>query len=753
VDLLSTLNPRQREAVAAPDGPVLVLAGPGSGKTRVLTHRIAHLIYERDVRPYNIVAVTFTNKAAGEMKERVERLIEGRVRGLRIGTFHALCARILRIEADDHNEGVLSQYNKNYLIYDTADQRSVVKQAVTDVGVNLKRLNLTDYSVLNRISDAKNELVQAEQYPSSTYEDEVIKRIYEQYQILLRNSNAMDFDDLIMNTVRLLEDHPDTRHTYQNQYQHVLVDEFQDTNMAQYRLVRLWGMPQQNVFVVGDEDQAIYAFRGADYRNVMRFRKDYGGAKVVLLEQNYRSTQIILDAARAVIDRNQDRTPKKLFTDRRDALKIHAYEAYDEREEAEFIVKEVSRLERSGTPTNEIAVMYRTNMQSRVLEQICVENRVPYQVIGGVAFYQRREVKDLMAYLRLIESPGDVVSFNRIINTPKRGIGAKTQAAFQVWADSSGMTYGEALLKLTEDATVPELSAGVNRKLATFGDMLKDWRRLADQGDFAVLIDDILEQTEFDNYLATTSKTDEELYDRRGNVDELRGYLDSEEIESLSDFLTNASLSTDLDTSDPNADKITLLTLHASKGLEYDAVFLTGLEDGILPHSRSLDDIDGIAEERRLLYVGITRARHRLYMTRAFRRRLGQYAEPREPSRFLYDLPATLLEGSSSEVNQRRQTESFYRSTTWHAMSDNEFMRASRKARHGDPDDKIVSFPGATAEPQFRSGLRVRHAKFGEGMVIESKASSGDEEVTVAFESAGIKRLMASFANLEVLDG
>lgn len=750
MDLYATLNPQQRAAVTAPDGPVLVLAGPGSGKTRVLTHRIAHLIYERGVAPYNIVAVTFTNKAAGEMRERVHGLLGERLRGLRIGTFHALCAQLLRTEADAQTEGVLGPYNRNYLIYDTDDQKKLVTQAVEDVGVNLKRLSLTPYNVLYKISDAKNELVGPKDYPRAAYEDEVIARVYEQYQHLLRANNAMDFDDLIMKTVLLLRGDAAVREAYQARFAHVLVDEFQDTNMAQYELVRLWGLPLQNVFVVGDEDQAIYGFRGADYRNVMRFRRDYDNAKTFLLEQNYRSTQIILDAARAIIDRNADRTPKHLFTERTDGLNITAYEAYDEREEAEFIVKEVERLRAAGRSLNALAIMYRTNMQSRALEQALVDNRIPYRLIGGTAFYQRREIKDMLAYLRLIDTPADSVSFARVVNTPRRGIGAKTQAAFETWATTAGLPYGDALLQLAEGgASVPGLSAGAAGKLAVFGAQLRDWKRAAAAGEYVTLLDAIIEETGYEAHLAGTSKSDDELYERKGNLEELRGLLDAGEFETLADFLANASLSTDADRATPaDEEQVTLLTLHASKGLEYDVVFLTGLEEGLLPHTRALDEIDGVEEERRLLYVGITRARHRLYITRAFRRRLGQYADAREPSRFLYDLPATLIDGTGAETDQRRHTASYYRSTAWDAQSDRETYGKPRKP---DPDDKIIPFPTGTA--QFASGMNVRHARFGEGVVIESRLTNNDEEVTVAFAGAGIKRLMASFANLEVLGG
>jgi DNA helicase II / ATP-dependent DNA helicase PcrA len=748
VDLYSGLNDQQRAAVMADDGPVLVLAGPGSGKTRVLTHRIAYLINERQIAPYSIVAVTFTNKAAGEMKARVKGIIgSDKARGLRIGTFHALCARMLRVEAKDGN---VYGYDGNYQIYDTDDQVRVVKRVVEELGVDLKRLRLTPYRALNQISDAKNELVTPKDYPRTEYQDEVIARIYERYQQILRESNAMDFDDLIMQTVLLMRDNIDVRNRYQRYYQYVLVDEFQDTNMAQYELVRLWAAPQNNVFVVGDEDQAIYGFRGADYRNVARFREDYRTARTVLLEQNYRSTQIVLDAARAVIDRNPDRTPKSLFTDRTDGTKIYAYEAFDEREEADFIVKEVERLRAAGTALRDIAVMYRTNVQSRALEQAFVDNRVPYQLIGGVAFYQRREIKDLLGYLRLIDSGADAVSFDRVINTPKRGIGAKTLGNFQAWAGSQGISYGDALLRLVGKADVPDLSAAANKKLAQFGEMLIGWRRMAEDEQYADLLDDIIQQTAYLAHLASISKSDDELYERQDNINELKGLLAAAEFDSLSEFLTDSTLTTDLDRSKDDAERVTLLTLHASKGLEYNVVFLAGLEDGLLPHSRSFDTPDGMAEERRLLYVGITRARDQLYLTRAFRRRMGQYAEPSEPSRFLLDLPQELINGGSPGTTAERTFASYYRSTSWDDVSPKAQAQTTRTA-NSQSDGKIIPFPGANVN-QFKAGMRVYHAKFGEGTVLGSRIKDKDEEVMVDFKEVGTKQLVASFANLQKLD-
>lgn len=742
---LSTLNPQQHEAVTVQDGAVLVLAGPGSGKTRVLTHRIAYLIAQ-GIAPYRIIAVTFTNKAASEMIERVKHLTQDNARAatLRIGTFHSLCARILRREADT---GTLSPYTKHYQIYDTDDQLNIVKRVVDELGVNLKRLDLTPNRVLYQISGAKNELITPAQYPRSTYEDEVVSRIYEHYQARLQESNAMDFDDLIMNTVELFRSSPSVRAHYQDLFQYVLVDEFQDTNMAQYELIRLWGAPQNNIFVVGDEDQAIYGFRGADYRNVQRFRRDYPQAKTVLLEQNYRSTQIILDAARAVIDRNSDRTPKKLFTERQDRLRIYVHETFDEREEAEFIIKEIERLRLQGIPYNQMAVMYRTNIQSRAIEQHFVDYRIPYRLIGGVAFYSRREVKDMLAYLRLVDSGADIVSFDRVINTPKRGIGAKSLATFQAWADAQNLPYAEATIALAQGASIAGLPAKLNKTLAQFGEMLLRWRQLADDEQYVQLLDAVLSDTAYYGYLTEVCKTDTELAERQGNIEELKGLLAEHRFETLSDFLTDTALMSDADRrgAEQSRNVVTLLTLHASKGLEYRVVFLVGLEDGLLPHSRAFEEPDGIAEERRLFYVGITRAQDRLYLTRAFRRRLGQYADAAEPSRFLYDIPAELVEGSGHVSTLERNQQSYYRSTAWDATPPTPTGVGSRAST--PRDEKIIPFPN------FRVGMRVLHLKFGEGIVMESRIVGNDEEVTVVFEGQGVKRLMASFAKLEKLPG
>ena len=739
-DLLEGLNPQQREAVTAGPGPVIIYAGPGSGKTRVLTHRVAYLVQEMGVYPGAIMAVTFTNKAAAEMRQRAEALLGGRLKGIQIGTFHAICARILRREAEH------TPYRTDYLIYDTDDQLSVINQAMAELNLDTKRYN--PRRVLGAISNAKNELVTPAQFKAPDYFHEIVARVYPLYQEILVANNAMDFDDLLMQTVLLLRDNETVAEKYGRFYEHILVDEFQDTNMAQYQLVKLFGHPQNNIFVVGDEDQGIYAFRGADYRNVMLFRQDYPDAKMIILAQNYRSTQIVLDAARAVIDKNPHRQQKELFTDRKGGAKIYLYEAYNETEEGEYVAQKVELLRhRDNLNYRDFAVMYRTNAQSRAIEEAFIRENVPYKLVGGVGFYKRREIRDLLAYLRVIHNPDDSVSFNRIINVPKRGIGKKSLATFQIWAAQQQMSCGQALESLVEGEHSP-LSGRALNSLIEFGRQLREWQQVAQTGDLVALFDSIMMGTRYRLHLHEFSDTPDQFTEREENLQELRGRLEiaqNDEI-SLSDFLTETALVADVDTLDAEADAVTLLTLHSAKGLEFPVVFLAGVEDGILPHLRSMEDPEGMAEERRLMYVGLTRAKDQVYLTYAFRRFLYGSSETNLPSRFLADIPSELTDGMYSSGNAHlRDSFSYQREISWG-------QTGTSSAR-----SKILPFPGASAsrpEPklQFKSGMRVHHAKFGEGTVIESQASGDDEEVTVAFAAHGIKRLAASFARLSVLD-
>ncbi len=739
-DLLSGLNEQQREAVTTTEGPVLVLAGPGSGKTRVLTNRIAYLIRERQVHPSAIMAVTFTNKAAGEMKARVENILgDNRHKGLQVGTFHSICARLLRRESEH------TPQRADFLIYDTDDQISVVSQALTELNIDSKKYK--PRAILNTISAAKNELIAPDQYVGHGYTGEITARVYARYQELLVSSNARDFDDLLMDTAMLMRDNADVREKYQKYYEYLLVDEFQDTNAAQYVLVRLLAAPQNNVFVVGDEDQAIYAFRGADYRNVMQFRKDFPQAKVILLEQNYRSTQIILDAARGVIDRNKHRTPKALFTEKQGGSPLSLFEAYSDQEEAEYVVKVIEEQRRhTGMDYRDFAVMYRTNAQSRAMEDAFIREGLPYKLVGGVGFYKRREIRDLLAYLRLVNNPDDSVSFTRVINVPKRGIGKKSVEDFQSWAARQRLTTAQALEALA-DGEASSLAASAAKKFIEFYKLLQEWQQIAQANDLGALLDEIIARIGFTLYLRESSDTEEEFLDRDENVRELRGLLNDKRGLPLNEFLEDIALVADVDSLENETNAVTLLTLHSAKGLEYPVVFLTGLEEGILPHMRSFDEPDGLEEERRLMYVGITRAMQRVYLTYAFRRMIFGESSPGVPSRFLADIPAALTEGMSPKLLKDRDVRLYLEDTTWD--------RPASPPRA--PRMQITPFNAKTppAPPKenlkYRTGQKVRHVKFGDGIVISSQRMGSDEEVTVSFKAAGIKKLAASFANLQIL--
>lgn len=745
-DLLAGLNPQQAEAVTAVEGPVLVLAGPGSGKTRVLTHRIAYLMRETGVPAYQLLSVTFTNKAAAEMRGRVEHLLGGRLSGLQIGTFHSICARLLRVEA---GLGVLP-YGQNYSIYDTDDQQSMVKAVLSELNVDTKRVQ--PGRVLNAISAAKNELITPEEFRSGDYFGEIVRRAYGLYQKRLVENNAMDFDDLLMNTALLLRDNSEVREKYQQRYEYVLVDEFQDTNQAQYQLVRILGRPQDNVFVVGDEDQGIYAFRGADYRNVMQFNKDYPAAKVILLEQNYRSTQVVLDTARAIIDKNKHRTPKALFTDRSGGALVNVQETYSEQEEGEWIARRIEELRRQRKGDYaDFAVMYRTNAQSRALEEAFVRTGVPYRLVGGVGFYRRREVKDLIAYLKLINNPNDREVFERVVNVPGRGIGEKSVAGFLGWAQGQNLTLAGALEAAADGAVLP-LVGRAARGLADFAHLLRDLRFIAAQNLLAAF-DELTGRTGYSLYLNEISDTAEQATERLENVQALRGVISEKKDLALDEFLADASLVAEIDQLDPSVDAVTLLTLHAAKGLEYPVVFITGVEDGLLPHSRTFSEPEEMAEERRLLYVGLTRAKDELYLTYAFRRALYGDSTLSTPSRFFDDIPPELTTGLSTRLRGAQQRSGYKYETTW-----------DQGVAAAPASPKIINFPsggraGSRSRPapsgpqtKYKPGMRIYHTKFGKGTVQSSKVVSGDEEVQVRFDDAGTKLLSASFANLVVLD-
>ncbi|MBI5934983.1 MAG: UvrD-helicase domain-containing protein [Chloroflexi bacterium] len=729
MDFLDKLNSPQRKAVTAGTGPVLVLAGPGSGKTRVLTQRVAYLIASEGVRPYQILAVTFTNKAAREMEHRVQELLgEEATQGMMLGTFHAICARLLRREAEH------LPLESNFVIFDADDQERIVKSVIREFNLDEKRFRPA--AIHGSISKAKNDLLGADDYPITNYRDEVVKRIFTEYQKRLIASNAVDFDDLLVYTARLLEDNPSVREKYARRFVHVLVDEFQDTNIAQYTLVQHLSSAHKNIFCVGDPDQSIYRWRGADWRNVHRFEQDYPDAQVILLEQNYRSRQNILDAAMSVIDRAQNRRKKKLFTDRGAGEKIFFYEAPDDYAEASFVVDSIAQLVASKQhEPGDCAVMYRTNAMSRLLEEAFLAARLPYRLVGAQRFYGRREVKDIICFLRLVHNPADEASLDRVINVPPRGIGEKTLATLHLVARQNNLSAGTVLLDLARGSDSPFWSQFTGRAalpLADFGATFANWKAAAPALTVPELFERIVSDLNFKDYIDDQSEEGEDRWD---NVQELKRLAQDYTTRTLEEFLENIALVSDQDTI-AEGNVPTLLTLHAAKGLEFGAVFIVGLDDGIMPHSRSFDDPEAMEEERRLFYVGITRAKDRLYLLRAVQRGGRGYGEEQLPSRYLEDLPAELIQGRSRTGRSLRPRES---QTTWSSVS---------RATGTPPSEPRAA---RVIETRFRAGTRVKHASWGEGIVLDSRIDGDDELVDVVFESVGIKRLAASLAKLSVI--
>jgi DNA helicase-2/ATP-dependent DNA helicase PcrA len=722
MDFLDGLNVQQQQAVMAGLGPILVMAGPGSGKTRVLTMRIAYLIGKLGVRPHNILAVTFTNKAAREMESRVVNLLGDNARGMTLGTFHAICARVLRREAE------FLPFKPNFVIFDEDDQLGLIKQVISDLNIDDKQYR--PLTILNSISNAKNELLLPDEYPTQNYRDEVVKRAYIGYQQLLLTNNAVDFDDLLLYTAFLLEDHPAVGERYARRYEHVLVDEFQDTNLAQYVLLKRLSSFHNNIFAVGDADQSIYRWRGADYRNVLRFEQDFPEAQVILLEQNYRSTQQILDVAMAVIDPNPNRTPKKLFTERSKGSKVTLHETYDDRQEAAFIVDTIASLVgRKQIQPGEVAVMYRTNAQSRLVEEAFLHAGLPYKLVGAQRFYGRREVKDIIAYMRLVHNPSDELSLVRVLNVPTRGVGSKTLQLLRTQAKKEGQTPGNLLILMASDPerykeSFPSRALGI---LAGFGELLSHWIGQVNELDPLLLMDRILDDTDYHAYIDDGS---DEGADRWENVMELRRLAGEYQERTMGEFLENIALVSDQDTIETSANVPTLLTLHAAKGLEYPVVFIAGLNDGTLPHSRSFDDLEAMEEERRLLYVGITRAKDRLYLVYAQNRNAFGYPEPAAPSRFLDDIPDELLDDTS----------------VYRVLRPTSLTSFTPKTIQWDSKRPGAEHP---VTPKYQPGTHVLHPVWGDGMVLSSRIQDDDEIVDIFFENVGMKRVAASLANLK----
>lgn len=760
MDNFENLNPQQKQAVTAGNGQILVIAGPGSGKTRVLTQRIVYLMRTMGIRPYNILAVTFTNKAAKEMVTRIEDTLGESVQGsMWIGTFHAVCARILRREA-----GALP-FDSNFVIMDTDDQLSLIKRIVKDL--NLDEKSFRPNALHNAISNAKNELQFPGDMPRSNYREETVYRVYEKYQKELLESNSVDFDDLLLWTHKLLSDNPQIRDNYSRRFHHILVDEFQDTNTVQYQLLKLLAGPDGNLFAVGDEDQSIYRWRGADYRNILQFEKDYPNCEKILLEQNYRSVQNVLDAAGGVIDRNKNRTPKKLFSDRGSGELIGLYEADDDRDEARFVADTIQQLIRSGNAKGgDFAVLYRTNAQSRLFEDAFLYRGMAYRLVGAQRFYGRREVKDIIAYLRLVFNPHDQISLTRVINVPARGIGAKAVANLNLAAFEGQKSSGEVLLDLgrlgPESVYWPEMGRSA-LALADFGAKLIGWREQMNSDPSIVnLMDRIIRETGYQNWLEADSDGEDDRWD---NIEELRKMAFDYEERGLSEFLQNLALVSDQDTITENADCPTLMTLHAVKGLEFNRVFIIGLDDGILPHSRSFDDPEEMAEERRLFYVGITRAKNSLTLCRAEQRYAYGEVDSMIRSRFIDDIPQELIRDLSGRSSARVSRPAARSASRWEnnpSWSRGVFSAASSGTstytRSSEPIRKTGSaisrpavskpVPKTDAKQEFHPLDKVRHNSWGEGTVLESRLDGGDEVVTIQFKSVGLKKVVASMTKL-----
>ena len=689
MEILKKLNPQQHEAVTSQARQILVLAGPGSGKTRVLTQRIAFLVHEQRVNPRNILAVTFTNKAAREMRTRLERMLGGGVNALWLGTFHSICARILRIEAES------LPFDNNFVIMDADDQQSIVKRVLKDLNIDEKMYRPA--SIHNVISNAKNAMQGPGELKTRTYREEIAKRVYEQYEKILRSSNALDFDDLLMWTVRLFEENTQVREKYGRRFEHVLVDEFQDTNQAQYALLKHLSSHHHCLFAVGDEDQSIYRWRGADYRNVQRFQSDYPKAEVLLLERNYRSTQNVLDAAQAVIRQNKARTHKNLFSKRGGGPLVTFYDAVDDHAEAAYVVEDI--LERlAGGSDSSFAVMYRTNAQSRLLEEAFLRANLPYRLVGAQRFYGRREVKDVIAFLRLVHNPQDSVSLLRVINVPPRGIGSKTILNLNTIAQENNQTSSNVLLSLGELGDKSPLwltfsSRGAG-SLADFGALMVKWRDFAANNSLPELFDQILDDIGYKAFINDGTEVGEGRWE---NVLELRRLAFEYEERGMTEFLENIALVSDQDTIPEEQNAPTLLTLHAAKGLEFSHVYIIGLDEGLLPHSRSFEDPEEMAEERRLFYVGITRAKDHLTLVRAGQRsNYGRFEYTME-SRFIEDIPEELIDRQGMRLGVHRVN----------PLSQPRWSASSAQNNAGQKKEKKVS------EPRYKTGMRVIHPHLG----------------------------------------
>lgn len=738
MDWRRELNEAQYEAVTYQGGPLLVIAGAGSGKTRVLTYRIAYLMREAGVAPHQILAVTFTNKAAREMRERIERNVGPAADHLWMGTFHSTCVQILRRYADRIG------YATRFSIFDTTDQLTTVRNCIRDLNMDSK--NFEPRAILSAISAAKNERITAAQYSdrAGDFWERQVARVYKAYETTLFEAKAFDFDDLLVKTVDLFEQCPDVLGIFQERFHHVLVDEYQDTNHVQYLLVKQLAGVRRNLCVVGDADQSIYKFRGADIRNILDFERDYPDAKVIKLEENYRSTQRILSAANAVIANNVDRMDKQLFTRNPEGSKIGQFRAADERGEARFLCDEVARLQREEQITlDSVAVLYRTHAQSRSLEEEFIRRGINYRIFSGLRFYERKEIKDILSYLRVVANPDDALSMRRIINVPKRGIGDTTVGRLEAFAVENGISIFDTLGRLDE---VPSLGAAALNRVRAFRELLDLCISQSENSGLTVLTEYILRESGYLDELEN-----ERTVEAEGRVENLKEFLsvtkqfEAEHDEAgLFDFLEHVALISDVDAMDEdNVEAITLMTLHSAKGLEFPAVFMVGMEDGIFPHSRSKWDEGELEEERRLCYVGMTRAQEYLYLTSAEQRTLFGQTNYTVPSPFIAEIPAQLLENLNERYGRvdRRQV-----------LQDSGLLRSERDERRAYPTPtRRPARPQAGSGDTFSPGDRLRHPKWGVGTVVQAEQSGSDVVLTLAFPNEGVKKVMAGIVPLEKL--
>ena len=737
-ELLNGMNPRQKEAVLHTDGPLLLMAGAGSGKTRVLTHRIAYLIEEKEVNPWNILAITFTNKAAKEMKERVNAILASGGEDVWVSTFHSMCVRILRRDVD------FIGYNRNFTIIDSSEQLTLMKRILKELNIDPKKYD--PRSILGTISQAKNSLQTPQDFAKmqGSYYEEIVAKCYAAYQKELQYNQCMDFDDLIMNTIRLFEEHPDSLTYYQNKFHYIHVDEYQDTNHAQYTLVNLLAGRFRNLCVVGDADQSIYGWRGADMQNILDFEKDYPDAAVILLEQNYRSTKNILSAANQVIENNSNRKPKNLWTENKEGNKITYYRADNERDETRFIVDRMQEEIRSNHRNyGDFAILYRTNAQSRVMEETLLKANIPYKMVGGHKFYDRKEIKDILAYLNVLANPQDSISFERIVNSPKRGIGPGSIEKLRSFAS----LHEWPLLEAAQNVELANIGGKAGQQLGSFGEMIQEVTQMIPYLTVTELTKEVLDRSGYledlkiqntleaqarienlEEFLTVTQEFDKQ-FEQQNEED-----ADAPE-EKLTVFLNDLALVSDIDNLEEDASQVTLMTLHAAKGLEFPVVFLIGLEEGVFPLSRALMEESELEEERRLAYVGITRAEEALYLTNAFSRTLYGRTQYNRPSRFVEEIDQELLEIEGMRPTPK-ETPVFAKKTAY---------------SYKQPETAVVSSKSATGgeKNSWKPGDKVKHKKWGLGTVVRVSGTSKDLELDVAFPSQGVKRLLAAFAPIE----